>query len=244
MAETGRQLACVLLLELLVRCLPQNVPSIYDSNFQKKLIDEHNKFRSNVNPPATNMMYMSWDPALAKTAEVWASKCRFDHNPATKQYGKAHPTFTTLGENIALGTMAPTQLWQSEVKVYDYSTHGCSGTCGHYTQVVWASSYKLGCAAKKCSSLGNAVLFVCDYGPAGNYRGAKPYETGARCSKCADGDRCVNNLCTNPERDQIIGYGSWSPISAECTQNCHIVLGFHLVCVVLTFVVDIVLQKV
>ncbi|XP_078510933.1 GLIPR1-like protein 1 isoform X6 [Lissotriton helveticus] len=110
--------------------------------------------------------------------------------------------------------------------------------------VVWAASYKLGCAAKKCSSLRNAVLFVCDYGPAGNYRGAKPYETGATCSKCAAGDHCVNNLCTNPERDQIIGYGSWSPISAECTQNCHIVLGFHLVCVVLTFVVDIVLQKV
>ncbi|XP_078510855.1 GLIPR1-like protein 1 isoform X1 [Lissotriton helveticus] len=189
-------------------------------------------------------LYRSWDPALAKTAEVWASKCRFDHNPATKQHGKAHPTFFTLGENIALGTMAPTPLWHSEVKVYDYSTHGCSGTCGHYTQVVWAASYKLGCAAKKCSSLRNAVLFVCDYGPAGNYRGAKPYETGATCSKCAAGDHCVNNLCTNPERDQIIGYGSWSPISAECTQNCHIVLGFHLVCVVLTFVVDIVLQKV
>ncbi|XP_078510893.1 glioma pathogenesis-related protein 1-like isoform X4 [Lissotriton helveticus] len=150
-------------------------------------------------------LYRSWDPALAKTAEVWASKCRFDHNPATKQHGKAHPTFFTLGENIALGTMAPTPLWHSEVKVYDYSTHGCSGTCGHYTQVVWAASYKLGCAAKKCSSLRNAVLFVCDYGPAGNYRGAKPYETGATCSKCAAGDHCVNNLCTNPERDQIIG---------------------------------------
>ncbi|KAJ1164661.1 hypothetical protein NDU88_005095 [Pleurodeles waltl] len=58
MVEPARQLACVLLLELFVRCLPQDVPPPTDPMFIKTLVDEHNKFRANVDPPASNMNFM------------------------------------------------------------------------------------------------------------------------------------------------------------------------------------------
>nr|CAK6928344.1 unnamed protein product [Fasciola hepatica] len=45
--------------------------------------------------------------------------------------------------------------------------------------VAWASSKALGCGYKNCLSnpsflYGNAI--VCNYGPAGNYNGQRPYE--------------------------------------------------------------------
>lgn len=56
--------------------------------------------------------------------------------------------------------------------------------CGHYTQLIWASSVKVGCARKTCSTVyenpdfNGATIVVCDYSPAGNDIGQKPYVAG------------------------------------------------------------------
>ena len=51
--------------------------------------------------------------------------------------------------------------------------------CGHYTQVVWASSIHIGCAYHWCQPLtgafSQATLLVCNYAPAGNLVGAQPF---------------------------------------------------------------------
>merc|ERR1711953_1061347 len=59
---------------------------------------------------------------------------------------------------------------------YDFQNPGFSSGTGHFTQVVWKASTKLGCALKVCSTLRgagwrNANFFVCEYSPPGNYRG-------------------------------------------------------------------------
>jgi hypothetical protein len=91
------------------------------------------------------------------------------------------------GENLyaAAGKSAAPQevvdSWVSEVADYDYAANSCSGVCGHYTQVVWRSSVRLGCGVAKCSKnspfsgFNDWQLWVCNYDPPGNFIGSRPY---------------------------------------------------------------------
>ncbi|XP_044311451.1 glioma pathogenesis-related protein 1-like [Varanus komodoensis] len=197
------------------------LPDIYDKQFIQDCVDNHNDFRSKVNPSASNMHRMTWDPALAKTAKAWAKKCHFDHNIYLKIPKKVHPTFTPVGENIWIGSVPLFSVkgaitsWYDEVNHYTFQNRACSAVCGHYTQVVWATSYKVGCAVIYCSkitgsrSVSSGAYFLCNYGPAGNYP-MHPYKTGNPCSECR-GEKCVNNLCENAERDKLISYTNWFP---------------------------------
>ncbi|NWR90778.1 GLIP1 protein, partial [Furnarius figulus] len=190
--------ACVLALLLLCPSSdayePSTLPDIQDPEFIDECVQTHNQLRSEVNPPASNMLYMSWDPDLAKTAKGWAKKCQFRHNIYLREPGKTHPRFTSVGENLWTGSLSAFSVkraiaaWYSEVNVYTYETHRCTKVCGHYTQVVWATSYKVGCAVHFCprvaySSMTNAGHFICNYGPAGNYP-TRPYLKGPACSAC------------------------------------------------------------
>ncbi|CAN8327317.1 unnamed protein product [Cochlearia groenlandica] len=82
-------------------------------------------------------------------------------------------------KNLAFGggDMSPAQavaMWIGEKSYYDYYSNSCHGpACGHYTQIVWRGSARLGCGKAKCGS--GASIIVCNYDPAGNYMGTKPY---------------------------------------------------------------------
>ncbi|XP_031205526.1 glioma pathogenesis-related protein 1 [Mastomys coucha] len=184
------------------------LPDITNEDFIKECVQVHNQLRSKVNPRARNMLYMSWDPKLAQIAKAWAKSCEFKHNP--QLHLRIHPNFTALGENIWLGSLSifsvssAISAWYNEIENYDFSTWECTGICGHYTQVVWADSYKLGCAVQFCSRRAN---FICNYGPAGNYE-TRPYKQGATCSDCPKDNKCLNRLCINPRRDQVSRYYS------------------------------------
>ncbi|KAM7328159.1 hypothetical protein ACRRTK_012251 [Alexandromys fortis] len=188
------------------------LPDITNEDFIQQCVQIHNQNRSRVNPTARNMLYMSWDSDLARIAKSWAKVCRFEHNPRLKS--RLHPNFTTVGENIWTGSLSLFSVssaissWYNEVKYYDFRTRRCTGVCGHYTQVVWADSYKVGCAVQFCPRVGNfeklsnGAHFICNYGPAGNYP-TWPYKQGTTCSDCPKDDRCLNNLCINPRRDGV-----------------------------------------
>jgi hypothetical protein len=84
-----------------------------------------------------------------------------------------------VGENIyGSGGNADAQqavdLWAAEAANYDYATNACSSVCGHYTQIAWRTTLKLGCAMHVCPSLAFGHSIVCDYGPGGN-TGGRPY---------------------------------------------------------------------
>lgn len=128
---------------------------------------------------------MQWDTQLEKIAQEWASSCRssngflLSHNPnrSTKYSGY-------VGENIfgasnqANGEVA-VQVWFDEISYYNYQSNTCASgrNCGHYTQVVWANSNKLGCARAYCSNLLLKHVIVCNYAPGGNIAGQRPYES-------------------------------------------------------------------
>ncbi|XP_016054550.1 PREDICTED: GLIPR1-like protein 1 [Miniopterus natalensis] len=198
---------------------PPTVPSINDRSFIDDCLAAHNEIRGNVEPPAADMKHMTWDEALAKTAKAWANQCTFGHNPCTSKPYQCHPTFKYSGENIWLGgsikftPVSAIGAWYNEIQFYNYSSLLCSKVCGHYTQVVWANSYKVGCAITVCPKLGRAetAIFICNYGPEGNYLKMRPYTKGESCSMCEKEDTCRNNLCENKELDAIKKYPNWNP---------------------------------
>ncbi|KAK2987450.1 hypothetical protein RJ640_018587 [Escallonia rubra] len=84
------------------------------------------------------------------------------------------------GENLAKGSgdftgKAAVDLWVGEKQYYDYNSNSCASgkVCGHYTQVVWRKSARVGCARVRCN---NGWWFItCNYDPPGNYVGQRPY---------------------------------------------------------------------
>ncbi|XP_039560168.1 glioma pathogenesis-related protein 1-like [Passer montanus] len=248
------------LLALLLFCYSSDcydsstLPDPRDPKFIEECVQTHNSWRSKVDPPASNMLYMSWDPDLAKTAKAWAKKCLFKHNIHLKEKGKVHPRFVTAGENIWTGSVsvftvkAALSSWFNEVEFYDYDTNRCSRVCGHYTQVVWATSYKVGCAVHFCPtvqyiSIRNAAHFVCNYGPPGNYP-VRPYKTGAACSECG-GEECTMQLCQNAERDKVVENSKWHPEwdRPACDEFCISVIVLRSLLLILTFVATWLLPK-
>ncbi|XP_077982588.1 peptidase inhibitor 15-like [Glandiceps talaboti] len=171
------------------------------------LLDRHNYHRSNVdNPTAADMIYMVWDDDLASMAQEWSEMCEWEHGNPTNI-----SPFSSVGQNLwMVGGVssshntdpdAPVDAWYNEVRDYNYDDLSCSAVCGHYTQVVWASSYAVGCGKAFCSSVTsssftNAVIVTCNYGPAGNYAQTKPYKSGSACTKCDSGiGECYENQC-------------------------------------------------
>lgn len=141
----------------------------------------HNQVRAAV-VTSTPLPPYEWDPTLAATAAAWIAKCTdtmapiglIDHNP---DRSVGHPYY--VGENVfgAGGGATAKQavdLWASEKANYNYDTGACSGVCGHYTQIVWRTSVKLGCAKGTCAGFTYPTSIVCNYGPGGN-SGGKPY---------------------------------------------------------------------
>uniref|UniRef100_A0AAR2L7I2 SCP domain-containing protein n=1 Tax=Pygocentrus nattereri TaxID=42514 RepID=A0AAR2L7I2_PYGNA len=190
---------------------PRRKRAISSSDMQA-ILDLHNKLRAQVYPPASNMEYMVWDTELERTAEEWAETCLWEHGPAG--------LLPQIGQNLGVhwGRYRPptshVQAWYDEVKDYSFpypqecNPHcpfTCTGpVCTHYTQLVWATSSRIGCAINVCYDMNvwgqiwaKAVYLVCNYSPKGNWWGHAPYKHGTPCSACPPsyGGGCRNNLC-------------------------------------------------
>jgi uncharacterized protein YkwD len=171
------------------------------------IIEQHNMFRSQQG--ASNMQRMEWDAEIEKVAQAWSNKCVFQHSNYNSRSNVS--VFSRLGESVYANYGSflsdPSKFvasWHNEVSNYNYENRTCSPgrMCGHYTQVVWASTIAVGCGVKSCSVVGsssmtNAYIVTCNYGPAGNYVGAAPFKKGPACSECPETrPHCVSGLCT------------------------------------------------
>ncbi|TRZ01150.1 hypothetical protein DNTS_017553 [Danionella cerebrum] len=175
------------------------VPQITEQQMGS-IVNLHNILRSRVQPPAAFMKKMVWDESLRIVAEAYAAKCIWEHNPELDNLDLGENLFVSTGMiNVSQGV----QGWFDEYKNYDYNTTFCEENkmCGHYTQLVWADTSRIGCATHKCDTLKNlnfrkATILVCDYYPPGNYEGEQPYTTGMPCSKCPEHlPVCEDHLC-------------------------------------------------
>ncbi|XP_026863253.2 cysteine-rich secretory protein LCCL domain-containing 2 isoform X1 [Electrophorus electricus] len=188
---------------------------------REEILALHNKLRGDVYPTASNMEYMVWDDELERSATHWAEECQWEHGPKD--------LLMSIGQNLAVhwgryrSPAYHVQAWYDEVKDYTYPypyecipwcPERCSGPmCTHYTQLVWATTSRVGCAVHICPRMSvwgeiweNSVYLVCNYSPKGNWIGEAPYQPGRPCSQCPPsyGGGCRDNLCYkgDPERHE------------------------------------------
>ncbi|KAM9504823.1 peptidase inhibitor 16-like [Salvelinus alpinus] len=164
------------------------------------LMELHNSYRGQVVPSATYMRKVKWDEKLKILAEGYAVKCTWEQNPDLELLNTGENLFVS---NEPLDLNMTMEEWFLEHLDYDYNNNSCQDDkmCGHYTQMVWADSHSVGCAAHRCDTMEGlssekVTFLVCNYYPKGKFKDEKPYEEGEWCSKCPDNvPRCDQNLC-------------------------------------------------
>ncbi|CAN8306478.1 unnamed protein product [Cochlearia groenlandica] len=128
----------------------------------------HNLVRARVGEPP-----LEWDGRLAAYARSWAKQrvgdCRLVHSNGP--FGEN--IFWAGDNNWRPGEVV--KVWADENKFYDTKANTCEEgqMCGHYTQIVWKDSTKVGCARVDCTNGG--LYAICVYNPPGNYEGEHPF---------------------------------------------------------------------
>lgn len=148
--------------------------STANTPFLDGCLKAHNKYRA---------LHLSedlqLDDELNRYAEEWAQ-----HMVMTNSF--EHRQNNAYGENLymkyEMGEVKPDALgedavkaWYDEIKDYNANNPGFSMSTGHFTQVVWAGSKKLGCGYATGKKNGmNAIYIVSNYDPPGNMQGQFP----------------------------------------------------------------------
>ncbi|CAK7310143.1 Peptidase inhibitor 16 [Vulpes lagopus] len=188
----------LLLLLLLLLAATVGPAGALTEDEKRAMVELHNLYRSQASPPAADMLQMRWNEELAAFAKAYAKQCVWGHNKERGRRGENLFAITGHGLDVPLAM----EEWHHEREHYNLSAATCDQgqMCGHYTQVVWAKTDRIGCGSHFCEKLQgveetNIHLLVCNYEPPGNVKGKKPYEEGTPCSLCPSGYRCESSLC-------------------------------------------------
>ncbi|KAG5929274.1 hypothetical protein E4U42_006408 [Claviceps africana] len=154
------------------------------STYPKAVIDQHTLHRNN----HTLKKPLEWSDELAQWALNTAKTCVFEHDmkQGTGNYGQNLASMGSTenidGQEVRYIREAITNQWYNgEADIFNpfYGlTQPPSSVfmkIGHFTQLVWKGTQKVGCATVKC---GAGTIFsmqsqfsVCNYWPPGNYDG-------------------------------------------------------------------------
>ena len=122
-------------------------------------------------PSAQNMNKLEWDDELARNAQLWADQCPDRSwvkttNPPHDQDRRTIVYDGSIGQNMAASFYTndrkdwknwkrflnrKVNSWYNEVSYWpaanvgSWSEVGATGDIGHYTQIVWAETKKVGC---------------------------------------------------------------------------------------------------
>ncbi len=133
---------------------------------KQAMLERHNYYRRQV-----GVRPLVWSQELEAVAQQWADTLAARDNGLMHSLGK-------YGENIAGASVCLTpafvvDLWAREKQLYHGTPIEKHNKYGHYTQVVWYATRKVGCAMARSKS--GFYYWVCEYYPPGNYIGRYPY---------------------------------------------------------------------
>lgn len=139
-----------------------------EDKFEEAALEAHNEYRKKHGVAALKL-----DKKLCSYAQEWADKL-------AKTDSFEHRTNQELGENLFCSWSSnhkakcpgdkPVDSWYSEIKSYNFGSEPTSLSSGHFTQVVWKTSKKLGIAKARSPKSGKTIV-VANYEPAGNWVG-------------------------------------------------------------------------
>ncbi len=148
-------------------------PAVSPQNSAARLLAVHNRERAAVGAPP-----LVWDSAMAESARIYALELtrigRLRHSDRRARPGQ--------GENLWMGTAGGYSIeqmaggWAAEKAYFrpgifpNVSRTGNWAAVGHYTQMIWRTTQRLGCGLAR--GRGSDVL-VCRYSPAGNIAGRR-----------------------------------------------------------------------
>ncbi|MEH6716781.1 CAP domain-containing protein [Parasphingorhabdus flavimaris] len=146
-----------------------------EARLQSAMMRAHNDARARVGAPK-----LEWNAELTKDAAAYAVTLarngKFAHDPQAGRNPRQ-------GENLWMGTRDAygygemIGAWVDEDRYFkrglfpDNSTTGTWGDVAHYTQIIWPTSLRVGCAV---ASNARDDFLVCRYSPAGNIVGRDP----------------------------------------------------------------------
>lgn len=143
----------------------------FASQFPARVLAAHNAVRSGAGVPP-----LTWDASLGNSAAAYAQQMAMTGNFAHSDRSARQGT----GENLWMGTRGAFSVetmvnqWASEKRMFrpgifpSVSRTGNWEQVGHYTQIVWPTTTRVGCAL---ASTARTDYLVCRYSPAGNVNG-------------------------------------------------------------------------
>ena len=194
-----------------------------DGNLQQFIVDKHNEYRTHflsydVTPKikalkiqASNIEKVHWDDDLAQVAEDYARTCNFPiHSPypyGENMAGTSGYASTYVITKATIDPIIMNRYGKREQKVdfpeQDIINHvkngakidWSKGNKRHFSQLIWATSSKIGCGWAYCDLKRNGKtkkqkVEVCEYLAAGNVRGIDWFKIGKPCTACACGTSC------------------------------------------------------
>ena len=145
----------------------------------EEIVRAHNTWRRRAGVPP-----LAWAEDLATRAQARASYlaahgCGIEHGPLPGDVGENVcwvGSVRVVGHKDELDVVTPTWVidqWGGESADYSAEREACAPNrhCGHYTQVVWATTREVGCGMAVCPTL--SQVWVCNYRPRGNVRGLR-----------------------------------------------------------------------
>ena len=151
---------------------------------RNEFVATHNEWRAKVGVTQK----LGYSKSLEASAQAWAdvlkksNRCRMRHSKSDGSYGENLYWASAVNWSDGrkeLQKVTPRHVvdsWGSEKADYNYNKNSCvpGKVCGHYTQVVWRTTTAVGCAMAVCND-DKTQIWVCQYKPAGNWIGERPY---------------------------------------------------------------------
>ncbi len=124
---------------------------------------------------------LEWSPELAKYAQDWADhlassrSCALVHRPADGRWKRLYGENAFISSDAAATPLQASKDWYSEIKKYKPGPFGPAnmGVSGHYTQMVWHTSLRVGIGMAQCKR--GPVVIIANYDPPGNMLGEAAY---------------------------------------------------------------------
>lgn len=140
-----------------------------------QIVALHNQIRAEV-----GVEPLAWSTELADYAQLWAdhlvsTRCGMEHRPRNGQWQQLYGENLYIGTAKYYGTSDAVRAWAKEKNNYradEVLQAARTAAIGHYTQMVWRNTRKIGCAAGLCRGW---LIVVCNYDPPGNFLRQKPY---------------------------------------------------------------------